>query len=275
MGIRVVAQANKSRFLMTFQEALEYMNLPASCSRQLIRKRYLELKKDYLKAIYNAPSDHFSTLYRENLDKIEEAYNLLTEASDHLNYHDTRIQQQIQQIGQIVDSFLGTGGQLTVEGKEKIKRYIDQINELQHLLKAAVPMDNPSDVPMPPERGDIEKVDPANIRIESPGTSYRQSTDNRNITKPDERSTKNTSENWRWEATVPKEKDVNELKITKSALIENWVIHLVFQSSYAATSGSRRTFLNQVIFVAILIMLILVITGLGYLLSPLLFPAGK
>ncbi|TDI68625.1 MAG: hypothetical protein E2O88_06355, partial [Bacteroidetes bacterium] len=68
--------------VMTFQEALEYLNLPANPSEQLTQKRYLELKKDYQNAINNAPSDHFRALYQENLDKIKEAYLLLMDQQE-------------------------------------------------------------------------------------------------------------------------------------------------------------------------------------------------
>ncbi len=120
---------------MTLEEALEYLNLPANSRRALIRKRYLELKKDYLKAIYNAPSDHFSSLYRENLQKIEEAYEFLIDQIDGFNDEDSQFQQTITQIQHMVNSFLENKKVLDEASKTKILACIDQIDQLKSALR--------------------------------------------------------------------------------------------------------------------------------------------
>jgi len=126
---------------MTFQEALEYLNLPANPSEQLTQKRYLELKKDYQNAINNAPSDHFRALYQENLDKIKEAYLLLMDQQEANDESDSEIQQSIQQVQQIVDTFLEgqSEGDINPEARAKIKNFIDQISSFQDNLRKESP----------------------------------------------------------------------------------------------------------------------------------------
>lgn len=122
---------------MTLQEALEYLNLPANPSEQLVQKRYLELQRDYQKAISNAPSDHFRTLYQENLDKIKEAYLLLMDQQEANDESDSEIQQSIEQVQQIVDTFLEgqSEGDINPEARAKIKNFIDQISSFQDNLR--------------------------------------------------------------------------------------------------------------------------------------------
>ena len=120
---------------MTLEEALEYLNLPANSRKQLIRKRYLELKKDYLKAIYNAPSDHFSSLYRENLAKIEEAYQFLIERIDGVIDHDPQVQNSLKQIRQMVNTFLRDRKVLDSESRHTLMGYMTQIDGLKNALK--------------------------------------------------------------------------------------------------------------------------------------------
>jgi hypothetical protein len=126
---------------MTFQEALEYLNLPANPSEQLTQKRYLELKKDYQNVINNAPSDHFRALYQENLDKIKEAYLLLMDQQEANDESDSEIQQSIQQVQQIVDTFLEgqSEGDINPEASAKIKNFIDQISSFQDNLREESP----------------------------------------------------------------------------------------------------------------------------------------
>jgi FMN-dependent NADH-azoreductase len=126
---------------MIFQEALEYLNLPANPSEQLTQKRYLELKKDYQNAINNAPSDHFRDLYQENLDKIKEAYMLLMDQQEANHESDSEIQQSIQQVQQIVDTFLEgqSEGDINPEARAKIKNFIDQISSFQDNLRKESP----------------------------------------------------------------------------------------------------------------------------------------
>lgn len=120
---------------MTLDEALEYLNLPANPGRQLVRRRYLELKNNYLKAIYNAPSDHFSTLYRENLQKIEESYSLLAEGTVELNDRDFRLQQTIWQLQQLVNTFLENRKVLDSASREKLKMFIERIDQVKESLR--------------------------------------------------------------------------------------------------------------------------------------------
>ncbi len=127
--------------MMTLQEALEYLNLPANPSEQLVQKRYLELQRDYQKAISNAPSDHFRTLYQENLDKIKEAYMLLIDEQEANDESDSEIQQSIEQVQQIVDTFLEgqSEGDINPEVRDKIKNFIDQISIFQDNLRGEGP----------------------------------------------------------------------------------------------------------------------------------------
>ena len=120
--------------MMTLEEALEYLNLPANCRSQLVRKRYLELKKDYLRAIYNAPSDHFSTLYQENLQKIEDAYHFLTGEVKNLNEKEFQIQQTIEQIQQLVDTLHSDQKVLDFESQKILEVYIDRIDQLKDTI---------------------------------------------------------------------------------------------------------------------------------------------
>ncbi|MDH3710960.1 MAG: TonB family protein [Cyclobacteriaceae bacterium] len=130
---------------MTRQEALEYLNLPANSSDQLVRRRYLELHRDYQKAITNAPSDHFRALYRENLDKIEEAYLLMKSTmSAEVSSDDTpisteeQVQKSIKDAQVLINTFMGDKSgqtQLDQASQSQILHYIDQISSLQEFLK--------------------------------------------------------------------------------------------------------------------------------------------
>ena len=170
---------------MEFQEALEYLNLPASCSRQLVRKRYLELKKDYLKAINNAPSDHFSALYRENLDKIEEAYNLLIETADIVQDPDNDIQNCIRKSEEIVASFLKNGTKLTPKKREEIKQYINEINRMQDQLRVENQIKQRAKITLPSERWELSAKTKLKQKLSSP----------QNLGKPEGESLRK----WHWE----------------------------------------------------------------------------
>ncbi len=119
---------------MTLEEAGEYLNLPANSRKQLVRKRYLELKKDYLKAIHNAPSDHFSSLYQENLQKIEEAYRFLIEELQSANDNESQIQLSIKQIQLVLSKLLQEKKTLDSQSKKTLKDYIQKIDQLKNML---------------------------------------------------------------------------------------------------------------------------------------------
>ncbi len=131
---------------MTRQEALEYLNLPANSSDQLVRRRYLELHRDYQKAITNAPSDHFRALYRENLDKIEEAYLLMkstmsaevSSPDDAPISTEEQVQKSIKDAQVLINTFMGKKSdqaKLDPASQSQILHYIDQISSLQEFLK--------------------------------------------------------------------------------------------------------------------------------------------
>ena len=131
---------------MTRQEALEYLNLSDSASDRLVRKRYLELHHDYQKAISNAPSDHFRSLYRENLDKIEEAYLLIKETSPKVvvplatdGPPPAHIETKIKDAQELIESLKSQSAlnQDAVDPatQKQILGYIDQISQLQEFLQ--------------------------------------------------------------------------------------------------------------------------------------------
>ena len=145
---------------MTFQEAVEYLNLPANSSDKLVNKRYLELKIDYQKAINNAPSDHFRALYQENLDKIEEAYEVLTQRQRITKESNLGILTTLQETQEIVDHFLTDQGEelLNPEAIDIIQTYIDQINGFQDDLREEETEKQPSKVSMPSDRWDLKET---------------------------------------------------------------------------------------------------------------------
>ena len=139
---------------MTRQEALDYLNLSDSASDRLVRKRYLELHQDYQKAISNAPSEHFRSLYSENLDKIEEAYLLIKGSMPQAasltadSSPEEQIHSKIKDAQALVNSLMDQDGlvQNPVDAatQKQILGYIDQISQLQDFLQ-----DEPSDEETP------------------------------------------------------------------------------------------------------------------------------
>ena len=267
---------------MELQEALEYLNLPASSSRQLVRKRYLELKKDYLKAINNAPSDHFGALYRENLDKIEEAYTLLIATADAAHHVDTGIQNSIQETSELIDSFLKKGGTLTSERKEKIKQYIDEINRLQKQLRSENPGIKGANIVLPSEKWDL-----SHRKEKKAKSSKLAHQEQLSSSDPGKELDDTSSSKWRWEIKsfhrrLPiepyRKKKAKESGIEKKMVAEN---NLKPQDKYVqilpGLSIKDRNWFNKslhhgVVKGAILLVLILVIIGIIYLFYPLVFP---
>lgn len=227
---------------MTLQEALEYLNLPAASSEQLVQKRYLELKKDYQIAINNAPSDHFRTLYKENLDKIEEAYRYLTGDQEVTNDYDSKIIQEIRQSQIIVDTFqVEEGiGNLNSEARDRLQHYIDQISGFQESLR------------------DEESDGRPEAMVGSVSGAYNKRVTNRS---------------WRWEIKALKNR-IQDLstrqRSPKNAFIEKWVIGLLLNSAFSSTPGARKLFFDQLLMLVILAIFILGLIGAIYILFPLL-----
>lgn len=290
---------------MTIQEALEYLNLPINSSEQLVRKRYLELKKDYQKAINNAPSDHFSALYQENLDKIKEAYMLLMEDQEAIDVSDSKILYGIQQVQQIVDTLVEDEGDINPEARAKIKNYIDQISSFQDDLREEKSHHKPSKIRKPSEMWDKNFKSPADnqevqgeSRQESGSPYQEDQTKETFITTGDSGSdvsqitdTKYDTYNepvshrgWRWEIKALKNKVLSwqdkeiypvpgqstTQKSPESAFIEKWVIEIILNSSFATTSADRKQYYNQLIMRVILMILVLCVIGAIYILFPLL-----
>lgn len=228
---------------MTINEALEYLNLPSNPDRQLIRKRYLELKNNYLKAIYNAPSDHFSSLYQENLRKIEESYSLLIEGSEGFNDSESRIQQTIMQTQQVVNSFLDNRKVLDSVAQEKIKNYIDRIDRLKDSLQK-----------------NLYDYDPAAEK----STGKDQS-------RP----------GWYWETDKLKQRyqvaktiqpTPQPVKSESQQTSENmvkWINRIM--TPFPETTWGRRYFYDRLLMVVIITILILGIIGGLYVIFPLMF----
>ncbi len=280
---------------MTFQEALEYLNLPENSSKQLVSKRYLELKKDYQKAISNAPSEHFSSLYQENLNKIEEAYCLLTEEQE-VNKSNAEIIQSIQGVQKIVDNFLQSGETpLHPKAPGKIQNYIDQINSFQDYLREEKSETKPSELGNQEGKSVASKeVKPdqkpkdANLFDPIEGASAPKA----DPTKESRKSLKNLVDNddepetsrWRWEPKSPKDKPSSLQDNAKSpaikkpskrinsesAWIEKWIIDMALNRSFAATPRARKQSFNQLITMVILAIIMLCVFGAIYILFPLL-----
>ena len=223
---------------MTLNEALEYLNLPSNPGRQLVRKRYLELKNNYLKAIYNAPSDHFSTLYRENLQKIEESYSLLIGELEGFSDLDSGIQQNIMQIQQVVNSFLANRKFLDNVSREKLKNYIERIDILKDSLKRDHPEPDPQD--------------------SSAGSDQNQPS-------------------WYWETDKLKTRnqpidDAPESTPVESKRPRIKAIKLIDRIVYTLPESDwgRKYLFDRLLLVAILTIVILVILGCFYVILPLL-----
>jgi len=278
----------KAKSLMTFQEAQEYLNLPANSSEQLVQKRYLELTKDYQKAINNAPSDHFSALYQENLDKIEEAYRLLT-ALQETDESDSVILQRIQQIQEIVDTFTKEEekGNLNPEAQDRIQHYIDQISNFQASLQEDESEKGPSKFSKPSEKWDpMVKSSTENQEVHRiPGQeSGDQNKEGHTIDhRSDADKEPGPSRGWSWEIKAlknrltPSQEGVNpdqdkptRQRSSEDAFIEKWVIEIILNSSFATTSGARKQSYDQLIMAVIMIILILGVIGAIYILFPLL-----
>jgi len=280
---------------MTFQEALEYLNLPENSSKQLVSKRYLELKKDYQKAINNAPSEHFSSLYQENLNKIEEAYCFLTEKQE-VNKSNTEIIQSIQGVQQIVDNFLQSGETpLHPEASDKIQNYIDQVNSFQDYLREEETETEPSDRSnqeekfiasnevkpdqKPKEANLLDHIEEASAPKTDPTKESRKSL--KNLVDNDD---KPETSRWRWEPKSPKDKPSSlqdkakspaikkpsGLINSESVWIEKWIIDMALNRSFAATPGTRKQSFNQLITIVILAIIMLCVFGAIYILFPLL-----
>ncbi len=278
----------KAISLMTFQEAQEYLNLPTNSSEQLVQKRYLELTKDYQKAINNAPSDHFRALYQENLDKIEEAYRLLT-ALQETDESDSAILQRIQQVQEIVDTFTKEEEKenLNSEAQDRIQHYIDQISSFQANLQEEESEKGPSKFNKPSGKWD-PMVKSSTKNQEVYGVPGQKSSDpNKEGHTVDPRSDTDkepgTSRGWRWEIKAlknkltPSQEEVNpehdkptRQRTSEGAFIEKWVIEIILNSSFATTSGARKQYYDQLIMAVIMIILILGVIGAIYILFPLL-----
>lgn len=220
---------------MTLEEALEYLNLPANSRKQLIRKRYLELKKDYLKAIYNAPSDHFSTLYQENLQKIEEAYQFLLGEINVVNDQESQAQQTINQIQQVVNSFLRDRKVLDAESRQILKGYIDQIDRLTDSLKQ-----------------------------ESFGMQFQTESSHPPAWHWEVEQFKNAS------PTITLEPSPQENTNERVGLIQR-IIAFVVGAHYMETTGSRKHLYDRFLMGIILMIAIMGILGTLYVMFPLFF----
>jgi hypothetical protein len=220
---------------MTQEEAREYLNLPTNSRKQLIRKRYLELKKDYLKAIYNAPSDHFSTLYRENLEKIEEAYQFLIEPTDGVKEHDSRVQHSIKQIQLMVNTFLRERRVLDSESRQTLMSYMTQIDRLKNTLKQGnmevqLQVENPN---QPGWHRQVEEFESVN-----------------NFTEPESSS-----------PPIPNQ---------KSSFLQQ-LVELVVGVPVAQSTGARRYLYDRLLMVTIIAIVVLGVLGTLYVMFPLFF----
>ena len=289
---------------MILQEALEYLNLPANSSAQLVRKRFLELKNDYQKAINNAPSEHFSVLYQENLDKIEEAYRLLTQDHKVTTQSDSDILQGIQQVQQIVNTYLDEEGAgiLNPEAQNKIQNYIDQVSSFQDDLQEESSENEPAnsskkwdlkDKSLTENQeiqeesgqgsGDSNQMDQAEETLATKGDrgpEANQTIDSRSETDKEP----GTSRGWHWE--IKRLKNVRSStqkedfslvsgqparqKNFEGPFIEKWIIEIILNTSFAATSGVRKQYFNQLIMAVILAISILSLIGAIYILFPLM-----
>ena len=243
---------------MTLEEALEYLNLPASPRKKLVRKRYLELKRDYLKAIYNAPSDHFCTLYQENLEKIEEAYLLLSTHPGH-EEQDLELNQQIEEIQKLISSVQKNSPELNLQSKKVIKQYIDRIEGMQKQLRAE------------------STAEPQSLLLPSSKWETRQSLiGDQSVSTPP---------TWKWEIRQPKKKARLEektknvvdrptsypLPINESNLPSGWMSRLLDKLDQAATTSTRKQLFSKFLLAIIIAVMVLSTIGLLYILFPLLF----
>jgi hypothetical protein len=222
---------------MTLDEAHDYLNLPANPGKQLVRKRYLELKNNYLKAIYNAPSDHFSTLYRENLQKIEESYSLLAEGTAEFNDRDFRLQQTILQLQQVVSSFHENRRVLDSASRKKLKMFIERIDQLKESL-----------------RNEDYNPDPALDQPNDPDQSHP---------------------GWYWESAKLKKKYPTEYERPVASaqpavgIVDKWIDRVML--SLAETTWGRKYLYDRMLMIVILAIVIMGILGGLYVMFPLMF----
>lgn len=268
---------------MTTEEALEYLNLPPKPRKQLVRKRYLELKRDYLKAIYNAPSDHFCTLYQENLEKIEEAYTLLSKPSDVVAAQGADIQESISGLQKLVDS-VQNKGDLSSESRAVIEQYIVQIDHLKRMLAAEDPVAEPVNLSPPSSRWVVNPVE--NLSDQHISQSAKQESQSSSITKKGDDDTISQSEaipDWMGETSSlprqpepdetvePNQSAVKKLLLNQLLFFEDWIIHRIIRPAHRLSPGARQQFYSQLVMGVVVAIVILGVLGFFYIMFPLLF----
>ncbi len=270
---------------MTREEALEYLNLPGKSSEQLVRKRYLELHRDYQKAISNAPSDHFRMLYRENLEKIEEAYLIMKQSAPHVSPElaagvDNQIQQSLDQAQQLVDRFLNNGTvDLDPESESKINKYIEEISQLQNYLLQEKSSDLTPEVTTAP--AEASSLTPNIARPTSPDTeNQRSASSTEHAVNPNPVKKKNQAPQ-KETASADSQPETSEVKpVESNEKKPQRAKTQVRKRSQNARSGSilRRTRMAQrqsytrLLMVAILLTLLSTTGGLMYTMYPIFFP---
>lgn len=263
---------------MTVEEALEYLNLPAKPRTQLVRKRYLELKRDYLKAIYNAPSDHFCTLYQENLEKIEEAYLLLSGSADQVE-HGIDIQETIEELQNLANTLQDDKIELTPEARTSIEQYIVQIDHLKQELSLVDQPNEPVNLSMPSSRWDVkhsDKVDPDNLkkRKKLVSTSKKSS----DIKSVDTRQTNVGDRNGKEDPLRQKpgvqpasvERGLFQTSTSNLLFLEDWLVQRIIGRDHQVSSVARKKFYSQLVMGIILAIVILSALGLLYIIFPLM-----
>lgn len=275
---------------------MEYLNLPENSRQYLVRKRYLELKRDYLKAIYNAPSEHFSNLYRENLQKIEEAYSLLNEKKEGVNERNPDIPKTIKQIQQVVDTFLEEKGTLDTESRQKLKEYISQIDQLKDSLKGQE-LQKPSGVSIDStkqKKNQLSSIVSKTGSVKPDSTAsgsqnaYQSDFPGDNVTGHQEENEfvnhedKTQKPGWKWDVKNFKTKissdkqsqrslyTIKNMNLSIPGIVKNWVDKII-ENPYATSSGGRKHLFDQFLMGVILIIAILGVLGVVYVMFPLFF----
>jgi len=222
----------------------------------LVRRRYLELKRDYLKAIYNAPSDHFCTLYQENLEKIEEAYLLLTGSKDQVK-HEIAVNETIAEIQNLVDNLQKNNTGISHKSRDLLERYIKQIEHLQEQFLAD--------------------------HLTDPSTSSTLSTRD-----SEGESTKLSSPGWKWEVKQKKQarpastsEQGTQLSSRPSSILQenlnettgiiDWLKQIFGKTQGTTSYGTRKQAFDQFLMTVILAVVVLSTIGIIYILFPLLF----
>ena len=283
---------------MTYQEAIEYLNLPANPTNELVGKRYIELKSDYQKAIDNAPSEHFSGLYQQNLDKIEEAYRFLNDRQN-VSEMETKILDEILKVRNVVDQLYKEHQveELSSESLEIIRQYVNQISTVQDNIIIELPDNQPIKITLPSQRPSV-KLESGEI---PKAKSRKISTTKRSIkkkAKPLVTSPAANSVDHSITATrspIPfdlanrftllsfKNKVDSLLKgfnqtsdslengtVIEAAFIEKWVIIFVVNALYGKNYLVKTRFVNRLILYIIFGILLLSLVGTMYLVFPIL-----